>query len=57
MWHQLRELGCPFAQGFYLSRPLLGDQMTRWLERHNSTSQYDANVKAVTLVHSMRSAE
>ena len=53
VWHQLRELGCPFAQGFYLSRPLLGDQMTRWLERHNSTSHDDADVAAVTRMVSL----
>jgi diguanylate cyclase (GGDEF)-like protein len=53
VWHQLRELGCPFAQGFYLSRPLLGDQMTRWLERHNSTSHDDAEVATVTRMVSL----
>ena len=40
IWHQLRELGCQFAQGYYLSRPLPADQITRWLEtrgdRHRS---------------------
>ena len=35
VWHQLRELGCNYAQGYYLRRPLAADQMTRWLLQRN----------------------
>jgi EAL domain-containing protein (putative c-di-GMP-specific phosphodiesterase class I) len=35
VWHQLRELGCHFAQGFYLTRPLTAEQFTRWLQQRN----------------------
>jgi diguanylate cyclase (GGDEF)-like protein len=34
VWAQLADLGCDFAQGYYLSRPLPPDQMTRWLEHY-----------------------
>jgi diguanylate cyclase (GGDEF)-like protein len=30
-WHQLVEIGCEEAQGFYLSRPLPADDFTAWL--------------------------
>ena len=32
VWHRLLEFGCDYAQGFYLSRPVSADEMTRWLE-------------------------
>src|SRR4029079_9182389 len=35
VWHLLRELGCHFAQGYYLSRPLSAEQITRWLHQRN----------------------
>ena len=31
IWHELRALGCTIAQGYYLSRPLPPDQLSRWL--------------------------
>ena len=31
IWHQLRELGCRTAQGYFLSRPLPADEMSGWL--------------------------
>ena len=31
-WQRLVDLGCDFAQGYFLSRPLPAEQMTRWLE-------------------------
>jgi len=36
VWQQLRDYGCDFGQGFYLSRPLAPEQMTRWLEQRRS---------------------
>ncbi len=32
VWQRLIELGCDFAQGYLLSRPLPAEQMNRWLE-------------------------
>lgn len=31
-WCLLSALGCDFAQGYYISRPLTAEQLTRWLE-------------------------
>jgi diguanylate cyclase (GGDEF)-like protein/PAS domain S-box-containing protein len=31
-WKRLCELGCDFAQGYYLSQPLPVDEITRWLQ-------------------------
>src|SRR5205085_2043823 len=36
VWQQLRDYGCDFGQGFYLSRSLAPEQMTRWLEQRRS---------------------
>ncbi len=33
-WRALQALGCDLAQGFLISRPLPGDQLTRWLGQH-----------------------
>jgi len=30
-WEALAALGCDIAQGYYLSRPLPGPQLTSWL--------------------------
>ena len=30
-WQQLLDLGCDLAQGYYLSRPVTADRLTRWL--------------------------
>ncbi|HEY5171919.1 MAG TPA: EAL domain-containing protein, partial [Acidimicrobiia bacterium] len=40
IWHKLQEYGCHYAQGFYLSRPLPVEQMTRWLEQHNAGTHH-----------------
>jgi diguanylate cyclase (GGDEF)-like protein/PAS domain S-box-containing protein len=31
IWDMLLELGCPTAQGYYLSRPVPADALTKWL--------------------------
>ena len=31
VWNELTRLGCDFAQGFYTSRPMPADQLSRWL--------------------------
>jgi len=33
VWHQLRDHGCDFGQGFYLCRPLPAEQITQWIEQ------------------------
>ncbi|CAA9513644.1 MAG: diguanylate cyclase/phosphodiesterase (GGDEF & EAL domains) with PAS/PAC sensor(s), partial [uncultured Solirubrobacterales bacterium] len=32
-WHELARLGCDQAQGFFLSRPVPGSELTAWLRR------------------------
>jgi diguanylate cyclase (GGDEF)-like protein/PAS domain S-box-containing protein len=31
-WHELNELGCTMAQGYYLSRPVPAAELTEWLQ-------------------------
>jgi EAL domain-containing protein (putative c-di-GMP-specific phosphodiesterase class I) len=31
IWERLNELGCDIAQGFFLSRPVPGDELAAWL--------------------------
>ena len=41
-WRRLAELGCDLAQGFYVSRPLPADAMTRLLgERRSALAEQD----------------
>jgi EAL domain-containing protein (putative c-di-GMP-specific phosphodiesterase class I) len=41
-WRRLAELGCDLAQGFYVSRPLPADAMTRLLgERRTSLAEQE----------------
>lgn len=40
-WQQLHKLGCHFAQGYFLSRPLTADLLTHWLEHRNSQTLDD----------------
>jgi diguanylate cyclase (GGDEF)-like protein len=37
-WDQLLRLGCDRAQGYLLSRPVSGDDLTRWLQRTHPRS-------------------
>jgi EAL domain-containing protein (putative c-di-GMP-specific phosphodiesterase class I) len=30
-WHQLVDLGCDLAQGYYMARPMAADQVRRWM--------------------------
>jgi EAL domain-containing protein (putative c-di-GMP-specific phosphodiesterase class I) len=39
-WDALAALGCDIAQGYYLSRPLPGPQLTSWL-RSQSMSRVE----------------
>jgi diguanylate cyclase (GGDEF)-like protein len=38
-WDQLRSLGCDYAQGFFLSQPMPGDQVLAWWRAHNASLQ------------------
>jgi EAL domain-containing protein (putative c-di-GMP-specific phosphodiesterase class I) len=33
VWSNLAELGCDMAQGYFLSRPMAGDDFAEWLRR------------------------
>jgi diguanylate cyclase (GGDEF)-like protein len=33
IWTELRDLGCDLAQGYLISRPISGDQLTAWLQQ------------------------
>ncbi len=35
-WHLLREIDCDLAQGYFISRPMVGDAMAGWLEEWRS---------------------
>ena len=41
VWQRLLDFGCDFVQGYYLSRPLSPDLMTRWLEQRDSDRPVD----------------
>jgi EAL domain-containing protein (putative c-di-GMP-specific phosphodiesterase class I) len=32
-WQQLQQLGCPYAQGYYIAKPLLADEVESFLQR------------------------
>jgi len=35
-WELLAEMGCEVAQGYHMSRPLPGPEITEWLARHDA---------------------
>lgn len=35
-WDMLAEMGCQLAQGYYMSRPLAGPELTDWLAQHDA---------------------
>jgi diguanylate cyclase (GGDEF)-like protein len=47
--NQLREFGCTFAQGYFLSRPLPAELMTRWLEQRESERLAEGSTDARVL--------
>jgi EAL domain-containing protein (putative c-di-GMP-specific phosphodiesterase class I) len=50
VWQQLLDFGCDFVQGYYLSRPLTADQMTRWLEQRESDRRGDEDRTAAKVL-------
>jgi EAL domain-containing protein (putative c-di-GMP-specific phosphodiesterase class I) len=47
-WRRLAELGCDLAQGFYVSRPLPADAMTRLLgERREAETDLEPQPEPV----------
>ena len=38
IWKQLSDLGCDIAQGFFLSRPVPGDELAAWLKKRAKKS-------------------
>ena len=37
VWHQLTNLGCPAAEGYFLSRPLPAADFARWMADYETT--------------------
>jgi EAL domain-containing protein (putative c-di-GMP-specific phosphodiesterase class I) len=35
-WHALRNLGCELGQGYYIARPMPGDQVAGWAKQDRS---------------------
>jgi diguanylate cyclase len=42
--NELRDLGCDFAQGYHLSRPLPADELERWLRERPLTHAAEESV-------------
>jgi EAL domain-containing protein (putative c-di-GMP-specific phosphodiesterase class I) len=36
VWEKLCQLGCKSAQGYFLSRPVLPEQLSGWLPKHRA---------------------
>ena len=39
-WNALEQLGCDFAQGFWIARPMPADQVRPWIERMTQAGHY-----------------
>ena len=39
-WHALKELGCHFAQGHLIARPMPGDRVRGWIDRMRESGRY-----------------
>ena len=37
-WSALAALGCDAIQGYYISRPVPGDDLIHWLEQHQAAT-------------------
>jgi diguanylate cyclase len=48
VWQQLVDLGCPAAQGYFLSRPLPAAELTKWIGDHRSTDPAPLAAAATT---------
>jgi diguanylate cyclase (GGDEF)-like protein len=58
VWQRLHEYGCDFVQGYYLSRPLPAEQMTRWLEQREESrrnTDIPADARILTLANRTQS--
>jgi diguanylate cyclase (GGDEF)-like protein len=51
VWQMLHDFGCDYVQGYFLSRPLSDDQMTRWLEQRASERQVDDGPPAAKVLN------
>ena len=48
-WRALEALGCDLAQGFLISRPLSGADLTVWLAKHAPVAGTEDNAPLVGL--------
>jgi EAL domain-containing protein (putative c-di-GMP-specific phosphodiesterase class I) len=48
IWDKLVELGCPTAQGYYLSRPVPADTFTEWLRGRPRVARADGGRRRLT---------
>jgi EAL domain-containing protein (putative c-di-GMP-specific phosphodiesterase class I) len=48
-WRALEALGCDLAQGYLISRPLSGADLTVWLAKHAPVAAPEDNVPLVGL--------
>ena len=47
VWRLLAELGCDQGQGYFMSRPIPGDQLIPWLEQWQAPIRVDTTVGGV----------